>query len=115
MPRTAVNAPLIRGGDRAGATPGPANTTAPLPTASARGVGPGVSQPRHEQGDVFDAGLPAAARLGAPAERQRDRVRIRLGRGLRAVAAEPLLPQEIIGDGDYYLQILVQYRWPDGL
>ena len=34
MPRTAVNTPLIRDGDRAGATPGPANTTPP-PAASA--------------------------------------------------------------------------------
>jgi hypothetical protein len=36
MPRTATSTPLIRDGDRAGATPGPASTTPePLPDASA--------------------------------------------------------------------------------
>jgi integrase/recombinase XerC len=35
----------------------------------------------------------------APAQEQRDRVRIRLRRGLRTVAAEPLMPQEPIGNG----------------
>ena len=35
MPRTAVNTALIRDGDRAGAAPGPANTTDPARAAPA--------------------------------------------------------------------------------
>ena len=47
--------------------------------------------------------------------KQRNRMRVRLGRGLRAITTEPLLPL-IIRDRDN-LQILsstVQYRCPDG-
>ena len=47
--------------------------------------------------DVFDTSLPAPARSGAPPQEQRDRVRVRLRRGLRTVTTEPLLPQETIG------------------
>ena len=38
-----------------------------------------------------------------------DRVRVRLRRGLRPVAAEPLMPQEPVRDG-HDLQILIQHR-----
>jgi hypothetical protein len=68
-----------------------------------------VSQPRHEQRDVFDTGLPRPPSAGTPPQEQRDRVRIRLRRGLGAVAAEPLLPQKVIGDG-HDSQFLIQHR-----
>jgi hypothetical protein len=68
-----------------------------------------VGQPRHEQGDVSDTDLPAPARPGTPPQKQRDRVRIRLRRGLRAIAPESLVPQETIGDG-HDLKILIQHR-----
>ena len=74
-----------------------------------RGGRAGVGQPGHEQAQLFDTAPPRPARPRAPAQEQRDRMRVRLGRGLRAVAAEPLLPQEPIRDRDN-LQILVQHR-----
>src|SRR5256885_785799 len=84
---------------------------APPPTGGfgARSRRPGVSQPRHEQAQLFDTTLPTTTCPGAPAQEQRDRVRVRLRRGLRAVAAETLMPQEIISN-TYCLKILIQHR-----
>ena len=62
-----------------------------------------------KQGELPGTGLPGPARPCAPAQEQRDRVPICLRRGLRPVAAEPLMPQEPIGDV-HYLQILIQHR-----
>jgi hypothetical protein len=59
-----------------------------------------MRQPRHEQAELFDTGLPATACPGAPAQNQPDRVRIRLRRGLRAIAPEPLrIGRRIFGAG----------------
>ena len=68
-----------------------------------------MGQPHHEQAELLDPGLPAAAGPRAPAQEQHDRVRIRLRRGLRAVATEPLMPQEPVGDL-HHLKIRVQHR-----
>jgi hypothetical protein len=70
---------------------------------------PGVGQPRHEQRELLDTGLPGPARPGAPAQEQRDRMRICLRRGLGRVAAEPQMPQILVGDTNH-LQVLVQHR-----
>ena len=111
MPRTAVSTPLIRDGQRAGAAPGPASTTAePASAASApEAAGPAWASHTMNSAELLDPGLPAAAGPRAPAQEQRDRVRVRLRRGLRAVATEPLMPQEPVGDLNH-LKILVQHR-----
>ena len=104
MPRTAVSTPLIRDAHRTAASTGTRDHHAR--TIIDRWAG--ISQPRHEQRELLDTVLPGPARPGAPAQEQHDRVRIRLRRGLRRVAAEPLMPQILIGDPDY-LQILIQH------
>ena len=68
-----------------------------------------MGQPHHEQAELLDPGLPAAAGPRAPAQEQRDRVRVGLRRGLRTVATEPLMPQEPVGDL-HHLKIRVQHR-----
>ena len=105
MPRTAVSTPLIRDGHRTAASTGTGDHHA----LAAIDRWAGMSQPRHEQCELLDTGLPGPARPGAPAQEQHDRVRIRLRRGLGRVAAEPLMPQILIGDPNY-LQILIQHR-----
>src|ERR1700758_4439106 len=67
-----------------------------------------MRQPRHEQRGLLAAGLPRPARLGAPAQKQYDRVRIGLGRGFGGVAAESETPQIRVGD-THHLQVLVQH------
>ena len=75
-----------------------------------------VSQPGHEQPELLRPRLPGPARPGTPAQEQRDRVRITLGRGLRAIAAEPHLPQEAVRNGTTARSSssTVQYLAPDG-
>ena len=70
---------------------------------------PGVREPGHEQPELPSARLPGPACAGTPAQEQRDRVRIALRRGLRAVTAEPHLPQEPIGDR-HDNQVLIEHR-----
>jgi hypothetical protein len=55
---------------------------------SARGRRTGMGQPCHEQAELLHPGLPPAARPRAPAQEQRDRMRVGLRRGLRAIAAD---------------------------
>ena len=69
----------------------------------------GVGQPRDEQRELLDTGLPGPARPDTPAQEQRDRVRVCLRRGLGRVAAEPQMPQILVGDTNH-LQVLVQHR-----
>jgi hypothetical protein len=68
-----------------------------------------VGQPRHEQAEVFNTDPPGPARPHTPPQEQRDRMRVRLRRGLRAIAAKPQMPQKPIGHTNY-LQILIQHR-----
>ena len=97
--------------------PGPPRRDGPRPRQHQPGRGragprssrPGVREPGHEQPELPSARLPGPARAGTPAQEQRDRVRIALRRGLRAVTAEPHLPQEPIGDR-HDSQVLIEHR-----
>ena len=111
IPRTAVSTPLIRDADRAGAAPGPASNTPgrPPPASAPEAGGPAWASHVMNEANCSTPGLPGPARPCAPAQEQRDRVRVRLRRGLRPVAAEPLMPQERLRDG-HDLQILIQHR-----
>ena len=89
--------------------PGPASTIPSAVALTPETSRPGVREPGHEQPELAGARLPGAVRPGAPAQEQRDRVRVALRRRLRAVAAEPHLPQEAISDR-HDGQVLIEHR-----
>ena len=114
--RTAISTALIRRAPRTGAVPGPASTIPAPAAASAPGPAGQRAPASHEQAELLDPRLPGPARPGAPPQEQRDRARVRPRRRLRAIPAEPHLPQKRVRDR-HDSQIPIQNRpvpRPDG-
>ena len=69
----------------------------------------GVPQPRHEQPQMLDPGMPGPARPGAPPQEQHDPARIRPRGQLRAVPPEPDVTQERVRIRNH-AQLVVEHR-----
>ena len=69
----------------------------------------GMPQPGDEQTELPDAVMPVPAGPRAPPQEQRDAARIRPGRGLRLIAAEPDITQERIRLADHG-QVIIEHR-----
>jgi len=69
----------------------------------------GMPQPGDKQAELPDAVMPVPAGPRAPPQEQRDAARIRPGRGLRLIAAEPDITQERIRLADHG-QVIIEHR-----